>query len=421
VSHDAPGGSLFSQIARGEIPCHRVWEDDDHLAFLDIRPLSPGHTLVIPKVERDDLFDLEPRRAEALWAAAHAVAARLKAVTGCARVAVLVLGYEVPHAHIHLIPTESEREVLSPTRAPTDHAALAALAARLRGAGAEGGAPPALPTTEATRARWDELARGFVARMESTSLRAAHAALDQLRLGEAARVLEVGCGGGAAGLEARARLTAALAARGLPPSAGRVTLTDLSPVMVELAAAAAAGVEGVEVREADAQALPFARGAFDRYLSCLSLMLVPDPAAALAEAARVLAPGGVGAWVVWGRPSHSPLMTLLPEAAARVGVRLPPVARSNFHLGGLDRLRRLLAAAGFERARLWYHQMPTAAETGEEVADVILTDRPELRGVYETPAQEAALRAELARLAQGHLDAGRPVGLDTLIAVARRA
>ena len=417
--------SIFTKIVRGEIPCHKVWEDDDHLAFLDISPLSPGHTLVIPKVERDYLFDLPTHRAEALWRAAHRVAALLKEGTGCARVAVLVLGYEVPHAHIHLIPTESEREVLSPTRAPTDHAALAALAARLRGEGkgeqgAEGAAPPP-PTTEQVRGRWDDMARGFVERMESTTLRAAHAALDHLRLGDAARVLEVGCGGGAAGLEARARLTASLAARGLPPSVGRVTLTDVSPIMVALAAAAVAGVEGADARVADAQALPFEEGSFDRYLSCLNLMLVPDPAAALAEAARVLAPGGVGAWVVWGRPEHSPLMTLLPAAAARVGVRLPPVARSNFHLGGLDRLRGMLLAAGFERPRLWYHQMPTAAETGEEVADLIITDRPELRGACEGPAQEEALRAELARLAQEHLDAGHPVGLDTLIAVARRA
>jgi histidine triad (HIT) family protein len=124
--------SLFTKIVKGEIPCHKVWEDDDHLAFLDINPISPGHTLVIPKREIDYLFDLGEAEHAALWTVAHGVAARLKETLGCARVCVAVLGYEVPHAHVHLIPTDSMAEFPWPGGKAADHAELAALAAKLR-------------------------------------------------------------------------------------------------------------------------------------------------------------------------------------------------------------------------------------------------------------------------------------------------
>ena len=75
--------SIFSKIVSGEIPCHRVWEDEEHLAFLDIQPWAEGHTLIIPKREEDYLFDLSPQRAEALWAAAHQVARLLKSKVEC--------------------------------------------------------------------------------------------------------------------------------------------------------------------------------------------------------------------------------------------------------------------------------------------------------------------------------------------------
>jgi histidine triad (HIT) family protein len=97
--------SIFSKIIAGEIPSHRVYEDDATYAFLDINPRTEGHTLVVPKREVDYLFDLPEEDYEALWRASNTVARALKAATGCARVVVLVLGYEVPHAHVHLIPS----------------------------------------------------------------------------------------------------------------------------------------------------------------------------------------------------------------------------------------------------------------------------------------------------------------------------
>ncbi len=124
--------SIFSKIVAGEIPCHKLWEDDQHLAFLDIRPVQPGHTLVIPKREVAYLFDLEPAEHAALWEAARVVAARLKEATGCERVVVSVVGWEVPHVHVHLVPTNHISEFPFPGACGMDADAIAALADRLR-------------------------------------------------------------------------------------------------------------------------------------------------------------------------------------------------------------------------------------------------------------------------------------------------
>jgi histidine triad (HIT) family protein len=124
--------NIFARIIRGEIPCHKVWEDEKHLAFLDIRPVQPGHTLVIPKADGDYLFELEPQRYVELMQAVRTVARLLKERTGCQRVVEVVLGYEVPHAHVHLIPTRSMADLPPIMGTPADHAELAALAARLR-------------------------------------------------------------------------------------------------------------------------------------------------------------------------------------------------------------------------------------------------------------------------------------------------
>jgi nicotinamidase/pyrazinamidase len=96
--------SIFTKIIRGEIPAHRVYEDEHAFAFLDINPRRPGHTLVVPKREVDELFDLPPDDYEALWRAARVVGGALKRAVGCDRVFVMVVGIDVPHAHVHLIP-----------------------------------------------------------------------------------------------------------------------------------------------------------------------------------------------------------------------------------------------------------------------------------------------------------------------------
>ena len=96
--------SIFSRIVAGEIPCHRVAEDDRFLAFLDIMPLAEGHTLVIPKVEVDRIWDLEPALLGDLHVFSQKVALALEDVLPCQRVGQAVIGLEVPHAHVHLIP-----------------------------------------------------------------------------------------------------------------------------------------------------------------------------------------------------------------------------------------------------------------------------------------------------------------------------
>lgn len=99
--------TIFERIVAGEIPCHKVWEDSKHLAFLDIRPIAPGHTLLIPKKAVDPITAMKDSDFKALWAAAHKVAKILETKTKCKRVCMAVVGFEVPHAHIHLVPTRT--------------------------------------------------------------------------------------------------------------------------------------------------------------------------------------------------------------------------------------------------------------------------------------------------------------------------
>ena len=104
--------TIFTKIAAGEIPSYKCAEDDNFYAFLDISPLAPGHTLVIPKhVEDDYIFHLDEATYEGLWAFARKVAVALKAAVPCKRVGVAVLGMEVPHTHIHLVPLQSEGDM----------------------------------------------------------------------------------------------------------------------------------------------------------------------------------------------------------------------------------------------------------------------------------------------------------------------
>lgn len=114
--------TIFSKIVSGEIPCYKMAETNDYLAFLDVRPLTAGHTLVIPKVETDYIFDIEDEQFAGLHLFAKIVAKALKTAVPCKRIGVAVIGLEVPHAHIHLVPMneigdlnfEKERAVFTP-------------------------------------------------------------------------------------------------------------------------------------------------------------------------------------------------------------------------------------------------------------------------------------------------------------------
>jgi histidine triad (HIT) family protein len=126
--------SIFSRIVAGEIPCHKVAEDDRCLAFLDIRPIVWGHTLVIPKRETDYIFDIGDDELAHLHVFAKRVARVLREEVPCLRIGVMVAGLEVPHAHIHLVPMNaiSDLSFTNPRPVFAD-SEVAALAERLRG------------------------------------------------------------------------------------------------------------------------------------------------------------------------------------------------------------------------------------------------------------------------------------------------
>ena len=103
--------SIFSKIVNGDVPAHKVAEDDNHLAFLDIFPLAKGHVLVIPKKETDCIFDIVSDEYIELWKFAQKVAKGMGKVIPCKRIGVAVIGLEVPHAHIHLIPLNNVSDI----------------------------------------------------------------------------------------------------------------------------------------------------------------------------------------------------------------------------------------------------------------------------------------------------------------------
>ncbi len=110
--------SIFTRIINGEIPCYKIAEDEHFIAFLDIRPMQKGHTLVIPKKEIDYIFDLDDETYNGLHAFAKRVAIALKKAIPCVRIGTMVIGDEVPHAHIHLIPINYAKDMKLGTTAP---------------------------------------------------------------------------------------------------------------------------------------------------------------------------------------------------------------------------------------------------------------------------------------------------------------
>ncbi len=103
--------SIFSKIVAGEIPCHKIAENDEFLAFLDIMPLAEGHTLVIPKIELDYIFDLEDELLARLMVFAKKVALQIEQKIPCKRMGIAVIGLEVPHAHVHLVPLQKVSDI----------------------------------------------------------------------------------------------------------------------------------------------------------------------------------------------------------------------------------------------------------------------------------------------------------------------
>lgn len=127
--------TIFTRIINGDIPCHKIAEDENYLAFLDINPLRIGHTLVVPKVEVDYIFDLPTDILAGLLPFAKKLAPQIKAVEACDRIGISVIGLEVPHCHVHLIPIDGISDMdFSRPKLELSNDELAEIAARIRGA-----------------------------------------------------------------------------------------------------------------------------------------------------------------------------------------------------------------------------------------------------------------------------------------------
>jgi histidine triad (HIT) family protein len=124
--------SIFSRIVAGEIPAHRLREDERFLAFMDVRPIAPGHALVIPKEEIDHFFDMPDDLLGDLMVFARPVANAIREATGAKRVGCAVVGIEVPHAHLHLVPVNAVHDLDFRRAAPAEQDDLAAMAERIR-------------------------------------------------------------------------------------------------------------------------------------------------------------------------------------------------------------------------------------------------------------------------------------------------
>ena len=103
--------TIFTKIINGEIPCYKIAEDDNYFAFLDINPLKAGHTLVVPKKETDYIFDLDDKQLSGLILFSKRISMAIKSAIPCKRIGVAILGHEVPHAHIHLVPMDNMEDV----------------------------------------------------------------------------------------------------------------------------------------------------------------------------------------------------------------------------------------------------------------------------------------------------------------------
>ncbi len=127
--------SVFTRIIQGEIPCHKVAENDKFIAFLDITPVAKGHTLVVPKMEVDYFFDMNSDLLAEINLFAKEVATKLQRTIPCRRIGVAIIGLEVPHAHVHLIPLNTMADInFSAERLKMSHDEFAILAAEIRNA-----------------------------------------------------------------------------------------------------------------------------------------------------------------------------------------------------------------------------------------------------------------------------------------------
>ncbi|MCH1538716.1 MAG: HIT family protein [Flavobacteriaceae bacterium] len=126
--------SIFSKIIAGEIPCYKIAEDNHHIAFLDLNPNAKGHTLCVPKKEVDKIFDLDPQDYTELMNFSRKIALAMRSVIPCKRIGMTVIGLEVPHTHVHLIPLNGMDDATFGKKETIDAEEMSALAAKIAAA-----------------------------------------------------------------------------------------------------------------------------------------------------------------------------------------------------------------------------------------------------------------------------------------------
>jgi len=126
--------TIFRKIIDGDVPCHKLFEDDNYLSFLDMRPINPGHALVIPKIDNDYIFNLDDDVLAGLLVAAKPVAKAIEQVVTCERIGLMVAGLEVPHTHVHLVPINGIGDLNFAKANDATQEELAALAEQIRNA-----------------------------------------------------------------------------------------------------------------------------------------------------------------------------------------------------------------------------------------------------------------------------------------------
>lgn len=126
--------SIFSKIIAGEVPCYKIAEDNHHIAFLDVNPNAKGHTLCVPKKEVDKIFDLDPQDYMELMNFSRKIALAMRSVIPCKRIGMTVIGLEVPHTHVHLIPLNGMEDATFGKKETIDAEEMSALAAKIAAA-----------------------------------------------------------------------------------------------------------------------------------------------------------------------------------------------------------------------------------------------------------------------------------------------
>lgn len=259
-------------------------------------------------------------------------------------------------------------------------------------------------TIEEEKSRWTNLSDWYINYAVKTTTVFYHNLIHCLNLSESSKILETGCGPG----------------NGIPlilsaiPQAAELHATDISSVFVEKARSECPS--RVNVQEADSQNLPFADNEFDRYIANLSLMLIPNTETALAECYRVLKPGGVAGFSIWGSRENCTFLSLPFQAVAEVGAVHPNPKRSGFHLSDKTRLRDLIKAAGFTSVLVYETGTPIERLTIGSIMELYAT-YPSLYVYKETGFYDQIL-SKIQEKVTVALEAGSPLMFTAFIAIA---